>query len=48
LALTHHRLGHADEARENLDRLRELLRKPGHADNEDAKAFLAEALIGEK
>jgi hypothetical protein len=42
LALTHHRLGQREPARADLSRLRELMKKPEQARNEDARAFLRE------
>jgi hypothetical protein len=43
LAMTQHRLGQKDEARTTLARLREIMKAPTWAANEEAKAFLREA-----
>jgi hypothetical protein len=45
LALTHHRLGHSDEARTHLGRLRERLKEPGWRPNEEARALISEAAL---
>jgi tetratricopeptide (TPR) repeat protein len=42
LALAHHRLDQREQARADLGRLRELMKHPEPARNEDAKAFLRE------
>ena len=48
LAMAHHRLGHTDEARKQLDRLRDLLQQDRWKNDADSQAFLREAeqLIG--
>jgi WD40 repeat protein/serine/threonine protein kinase len=43
LALAHHRLGQADQARAALSRLRELMKRPERASDEQGQAFLHEA-----
>src|SRR5438876_11418774 len=43
LAMTHHQLGHKAQAAATLARLREAMKKPEWATNEDAKDFLQEA-----
>jgi dipeptidyl aminopeptidase/acylaminoacyl peptidase len=47
LAMAHHRLGHRDEARAVLGKLREALTRPRWKDDEESRGFLreAEALI---
>ncbi|HWL93733.1 MAG TPA: hypothetical protein VNT79_09370 [Phycisphaerae bacterium] len=47
IAMSHFQLGHADEARAALEKLRALMREEGHADDEESQQFLreAEALI---
>jgi hypothetical protein len=42
LALARHQLGQREQARADLSRLRELVKKPEQARNEDARAFLPE------
>ncbi|HMC66431.1 MAG TPA: hypothetical protein VKI65_15965 [Gemmataceae bacterium] len=48
--MTHHQLGQKDQAAAALARLREAMKKPEWATNEEAKDFLqeAEALIESK
>ena len=41
--MAQHRLGHSDESRELLDRLRQLLQQDLWKDDADAQAFLREA-----
>ncbi len=41
--MTHHQLGHKDQAAATLARLREVMKKPEWATNEEAKDFLKEA-----
>jgi tetratricopeptide (TPR) repeat protein len=50
LAMTHHRLGHAAEARAGLDALRARIKEPEAAKDRDSQIFLreAEALIDPK
>jgi hypothetical protein len=43
LAMTQHRLDHKDQARANLERLRQLMKKPEYADNVQVQGFLREA-----
>ena len=43
IAMTHHQLEHAEEARAALDRLRMLIQDPKYADRQEAQAFLGEA-----
>lgn len=43
IAMAHHRLGHTDEARGELDRLRGVMQRPQVARFEDNAAFLADA-----
>jgi tetratricopeptide (TPR) repeat protein len=43
LALAYHRLGQAEQARASLNTLRELMKKPDRAGDEQAQAFLREA-----
>ena len=43
IAMAHHQLGHADEARAALKRLRALMNDPKHANDERSRGFLREA-----
>jgi hypothetical protein len=41
--MTHHRLGHKEEARATLAGLREIMKKTERTENEESQAFLREA-----
>ena len=43
LALAQHRLGQSEKARDTLGRLREVMKDPQRAGNQEAQAFLREA-----
>ena len=43
MALAQHRLGQSEKARDTLGRLREVMRDPQRAGNQEAQAFLREA-----